>query len=199
MTVTDQPTTGDPTGTPEARRVDDRTEEPLSTLRGAGGGPGVRQVGRVAAVVGLVALATTVLVLFVAAAHKNDQITTLHRHGVGVEVTVTTCAGLMGGSGSNAAGYACRGTFKLDGVRYEEAVPWASLNPPGTTLRAVTVPGDPALLATVGELRGEHASPRVFIIPALLLGVLVVLLAVLVLKTRRAPRRPSPDGAVTDT
>jgi hypothetical protein len=155
------------------------------TLRGAGVGADVRLVGRVVVGVVVASVAVVVVVLFVAGADKNAQITNLRQHGVPVEITVTTCRGLLGGSGSNAAGYACRGGLTVDGHRYVEAIPGSTLHAPGTTVRAVAARGDPALLTTVGILATEHASWRVYLLPSILLAFLVVLVAALVLRRRR--------------
>jgi hypothetical protein len=132
----------------------------------------------------LITLAVVVVVLFVAAFHKNNQISRLHRDGVPVAIRVTRCRGLLGGSGSNAAGYACQGSFTLVGHRYTEGIPGDSLHPPGTMLRGVAVPGDPALVTTAGALEGEHVSSRVFILPAALLVVLVLLVGTVVWRRR---------------
>jgi hypothetical protein len=137
---------------------------------------------------GLVGLAVLVVILFLAGAHKNSQITELRQHGVPVEVRVSGCLGLLGGSGSNQAGYSCRGTFTLDGRSYNEVVPGNILHPPGTMLRAVTVRSDPHLLDTARALANEHSSPKVFILPAVLLAVFILLAVALVLVHRRRQR-----------
>jgi MYXO-CTERM domain-containing protein len=94
----------------------------------------------------------------------------------------------MGGSGSNLVGYECKGTFMVDGHRYSEAIPGNELHPPGTTLRCVTVPGDPALLSTVRAVASEHASWRVFILPTVLLVILLLLVGALALRRRHISR-----------
>ena len=91
----------------------------------------------------------------------------------------------MGGSGSNGAGYACTGTFTFEGGRHTESIPGTAFYAPGSTLRAVVVPGDPALMTPVSVLAGEHASWRVFILPVVLLLVLVLLVAAVLLRRRR--------------
>jgi len=159
----------------------------VSTLRGAGVDVDVRKIRRVVGGACLVALAVLVAVLFVAGADKNAQITSLRRHGVAVRVTVTGCLGLLGGSGSNAAGYACKGTFTLGGHRYEEAIPGNALHPPGARIRAVAVPGNPPLLSTTRAVESQQASWRVFILPTVLLVVLLLLVGALVLRRRRRP------------
>jgi hypothetical protein len=159
--------------------------EPISTLRGAGVEVDACRAGRVAAGVCLAALAVSVIALFAAGVHKNAQITGLRTHGVQVQVTVTGCMGLLGGSGSNAAGYTCRGTYTMDSVRYDEVIPGDTLRPPGMTLRGVTVPGDPSLLSTIRIVDAEHASWSVFVLPAILLTLLILVAGTLLLRRVR--------------
>jgi hypothetical protein len=135
----------------------------------------------------VVALAAATVVLFAAAVHKNDQITNLRQHGVPIEVTVSRCLGVLSGSGSNAAGYSCRGTFVLDGRRHSETIPGNALLGPGTTLRLVTVKNDPALIATVHQAESEHTSRGVFILPSVLLVILAALVAAIAVRSRRQP------------
>jgi hypothetical protein len=165
--------------------------ERIGTLRGAGVEADVRRVGRVVVGVCLVALAALVVVLFTAGADKNAQITRLRQHGVRVAVTVSGCLGLLGGSGSNAAGYACHGTFTLDGRRYSEAIPGNTFYRPRATVRAVTDPADPGLLSTAAMVATERPSLTVFILPGTLLALLA-LLAGVVLRRRRQPSRSRP-------
>lgn len=168
-----------------------------TTLRGAGVDVDVRRVGRVVVALCLVALAVLVVVLFVAGVHKNSQINRLRQHGVAVQVTVSGCLGLLGGSGSNPAGYACRGTFTLDGHRYSESIPGNSLRPPGTKVRAVAVSGDPPLLSTAYAVATERASASVFIVPTILLVVLVLLAGALLLRQAKRRRVTPHDPSAT--
>lgn len=174
----------------------DTDTEPVSTLRASGSGSGVdpRRVGHVLLGVGLAGVAALCVGLFVAGAHRNAQIADLRRNGVPVTVTVTGCLGQLGGSGSNAAAFTCRGAFVLDGRRDTETLPGAAFHRPGTVVREVSVPGDPGLLATPGALAGEHPSGRVYVLPAVLAGVLVVAVGLLVARRRRARRRAAPGG-----
>jgi hypothetical protein len=164
----------------------DTPDVALTRLRGAGVEVDVRRAGRVVLGICLVGLLVLVVVLFVAGANKNAQINQLRNHGVAVNVTVTGCLGLLGGSGSNPAGYACTGTFTLDGHRYRESVPGNVLRPPGTKVAAVAVPGDPPLLDTHHAVANEHASLGVFAVPTILLVVLLLLIGALVLRRRGA-------------
>lgn len=172
--------------------------ERVAPLRGASVEADIRLIGRVIVGACSVALAALVTVLFLAGAHKNAQITELRQHGVRVEDKVSRCLGLLGGSGSNAGGYACAGTFMLDGQRYDEAIPGDTLRAPGAILRAVAVPGDPPLVSTVRALQAEHSSWRVFILPTVLLVVLLLLVATLALRPRRALRASARSRSVTE-
>jgi hypothetical protein len=167
----------------------DSADAALTRLRGAGVEVDVRRAARVVVGICLVGLLVLVVVLFVAGANKNAQINQLRNHGVAVNVTVTGCLGLLGGSGSNPAGYACTGTFTLDGHRYRESVPGNVLRPPGTKVAAVAVPGNPPLLDTHHAVASEHASLSVFVVPTILLIVVLLLLGTLLLR-RRHVRSP---------
>ena len=163
-------------------------DAPVSTLRGSGVDVDSRRVVHVVVGLCLVALATVVIILSVAGAHKNGQINRLRQHGVNVEVTVTSCLGQLGGSGTNAAGYQCRGSFAINGRHYNEIVPGNTLLPPGTAVRGVIDPGDPALISTVGAVASEHASWRVYLLPIILAVALALLVAAVVIRMGRNRR-----------
>lgn len=148
-----------------------------------------RRVQRAAVVACALVLAVVSASLFVADARKNAEIDNLRQHGVTVVVSVTGCLGLLGGSGSNAAGNTCRGSFTLDGRRHVVDIPGDVERPPGTTVRAVTVASDPGLLETVSQLSTEHASVKVFVLPSVLALVLVLAMVVRLRSTSREPRR----------
>jgi hypothetical protein len=156
-----------------------------------------RRAARAAAILCLIALVTTAIILTVAGVDKNDQITELRSTGVPVTVTVTGCIGLLGGSGSNAAGYACRGSYRFHGQRYEESIPGNVNRAPGSALQGVIAPSDPALLSTPAQLRGERASWGVFIAP-IVLGALACAAAVVV-AVRRAGRRGDATATPAST
>jgi len=179
-------------GTTEVTMEGDTVGKRVAALRGAGVDVDVRRAGQVVGGLCLLALAATALLLFVAGVQKNAQITRLHQQGVALEVKVSGCIGLMGGSGSDPAGYQCKATFMLDGRRYDDVIPGNAFYMPGTSLRAIVVPGDPALLSTPRALATEHPSSRVFLLPATLLILLGLVVAALALKrgsSRRAPTR----------
>jgi hypothetical protein len=164
-------------------------DEHLMTLRGASVEVDVRRVGPVVVALGLVTLAVFVVVLFVAGFQRNTNITLLRQHGVPVEVTMSGCRGLMGGSGSNAVGYSCRGTFTFEGHRYDEAIPGNALHATGSKLEALTVAGHPGLVSTASALAAEQASDGVFLVPTILLALLVIAVAGLALRRQRSLRK----------
>jgi hypothetical protein len=152
-----------------------------------------RRVARGLTGAGVIALAAVTVALFAAAVHKNSQIKSLRQHAVPIEVTVTGCLGVLGGSGSNAAGYSCRGTFVLDGKSHAGTIPGSTLLAPGTTLRMVTVESHPGLIATIHQAESDHTSSAVFILPAVLLVILATLVvAAIAVRSRRDREAASP-------
>ena len=99
MTTSSPPAAGD--GEPADR---------IGQLRGAGVQVDARRVGRVALGIVLATLAVLAVVFTIVGVHTNQQDDRLHRDGVPVTFTVAGCLGLLGGSGSNAAGYSCHGS-----------------------------------------------------------------------------------------
>ena len=153
-----------------------------------------RRAGRVVVILCVVALAAASAALFVVGARKNAQISDLRSRGLPITVTVTRCRGLLSGSGSNAAGYACRGSYEYHGTHYEEAIPGNLNRAPGSTVAGLIAPDDPALLSTPAVVHSERASWRVFIAPGVL-GLIAVAAAV-ALALRRAGRgRSEPPTA----
>jgi hypothetical protein len=176
MTASEPPA---PSGPPRS------SDEPVSTLRGAGVNYDARRVGHVVVGLCLLTLAVLVVVFTVAGVHQNSQINELHHDGVPVTVTVTDCFALMGGSGSNAVGDSCTGSFTVHGKRYTESLPGTEFHKVGSTLPAKVVPSDPALVSPKSILSTQHTSASVFLLPLILLVVLVLLVALIVLLRRR--------------
>jgi len=137
-----------------------------------------------AAVVVLVALA---VVLAVEAIAQNSRIDRLRSSGVAVDVTVSSCLGMASGTGITESAYQCRGTFTIGGHSYNEVIDGSTdLHPVGATLRAVTVPGDPATLSTAAAVAAMRSSWTVFAAPA---GLVVLALVILGLVLWRARSR----------
>jgi len=173
---------------PEARTPSgppSSTNEPLSTLRGAGVNYDARKVGRVVVGLCLVTLLALVVIFTVAGMQKNSQISRLRHNGVPVTVTVTHCLGLMGGSGSNAAGESCSGSFTIHGTRYTESLPGTAFHQIGATVAATVVPNDPALVSPNNILESEHTTLNVYLLPLILFVVLALLVAIIALVRRR--------------
>lgn len=162
----------------------------VSSLRGATVDVDGRRAGRVLVALCVVGVVVTAGALFYGGAHKNAEIAALRTSGVPVTMTVDGCRGLLGGSGSNAAGYSCWGSFTAAGRRYRGYIPGTALHAPGSTVRVVTVADDPALLTTPAMLATEEPSWRVFLLPSALLGGVVLGLSALALR-RRGPQPAS--------
>ena len=166
----------------------------VGQLRGAGVSVDSRRIGRVALGVVLATLAILAVVFTVAAVHTNQQDDRLHDDGVPVTFTVSGCMGLLGGSGSNAAGYACRGTYTLDGHRYNEPLPGVAFHRPGSTVAAIAVPGDPALVSPASIVATEHSSAGAYVLPVILWVLLLALAGLLLVLHRRRKATGSQDG-----
>jgi hypothetical protein len=164
---------------------------PISTLRGARIEIDTARVVRVLLGGVLAILAVLAVVFFVVGAHKNAQINELRLHGEPAEVTITKCLGLMGGSGSNSAGYACTGTFQVGGRIFDEGVPGDALYAPGTRLAATAASNGSGLFAPVGVLADERSSWTVFIVPGVLALAFAVLASPWMLRRRRSRKKPS--------
>jgi hypothetical protein len=162
------------------------SRQSVSNLRGAPVEVDTRRVARVGVALLMTALATLVVILFAAGARQNSQIDSLQRNGVFVNVTVVTCAGELGGSGSNASAYHCAGTFELGGQTYNVTIPGQSFRRIGTTVRVVAASNDPRLIANRSQMLGEHASAKVFLLPTILLVVMLAVAALILVRRRRS-------------
>jgi hypothetical protein len=174
----------------------DRPDQPVTRLRGATVDVDIRRTGRVVVGICLVTLVVLAVVFLVAGLHTNGQINRLRHEGVPVRVTVTHCSGLIGGTGSQNAGYVCTGTYVVNGTRYLQTIPGTKLfYAIGSTFQGVVVPSDPKLLSTPAQVAAQHASASVFVLPA----VLILLAAAWVAALLVLRRRRSAGGAGTPT
>jgi hypothetical protein len=171
----------------------------VGTLRGATVQIEPRRLVHVFLGIVLATLAVLVVVFAIAGVHSNDQIDRLHSQGQRVTVTVKGCLGLLGGSGSNAAGYSCRGTYTLDGHSHVEPLPGSTFYRPGTRISALAVPGDPALVSPLAVVNTQQSSASVFILPAVLAVVLLSIVGVVVWRVRRAHGTDGTDDALNHT
>jgi hypothetical protein len=164
----------------------DQPEAPLTVLRGATVSVDQRLIARALIALCAVTLAVLTVIFFIVGAEKNSQINALNAHGVEVTDTVDSCQGLLGGSGSNAAGYRCWGTFVVNGRSYTKDIPGTDLYASGSKLEIISDGQDPGLISTPGQLRSEQASSAVFFLPIALLAALVVLIGLISWRAWRA-------------
>jgi hypothetical protein len=168
--------------TPVRYEASDRRSDKQRQAAGAGA---VDRIHPTVQWVVLVAMVILIALLVVGGVHSNNQVTRLRQHGVPVDVVVTSCLGVAAGSGSTASTYTCSGDFSLGGHRHTAIIGGDSTyHPVGLHLRGVSIPGDPALLATAPSVAAEHASTSAFIVPAVL-AVAVIALVLWVVRARR--------------
>ena len=164
--------------------------QPLSHLRGAGVQVDARRVARVVLAIVVVTLLVLSVVFFAGALRKNNQISALRARGVTVTAQITGCRGLLGGSGSNQAGYSCKGTYKFhaqDPKSYTVTIPGNELRRQGSTVAVVTLRDDPQLVETADRLATEHASFGAFV-PSIVLFLGVLALGGLAARSWRRAR-----------
>jgi hypothetical protein len=154
-------------------------------------GPAAVSVGRTfwltAGAVGLLVFAVAIVVSVLSASNDNARIERMKTHGIPVSVTVTGCAGNLGGSGSNGAGYTCRGTYAIGRTTYHELIgSMATFAAAGTVVRGVVDPSHEGTVVLASAVASSRASSGAYLRPALLADVLVLL----VLAFFRVARRP---------
>jgi hypothetical protein len=160
--------------------------EHLRAVRVARVDPG--QVIRAIVVVVIVALAASAAALAISAGRDNARATRLQQHGVPVVATVSGCSGTSSGIGMAIEYWECRGTYSLGGQQYNEVIRGSRVHlNPGQTVRAVAVPGAPALLSTAAAAAQQH-SPWSSYVTAIVLGAVAVGLAVILVVWSRRRR-----------
>ena len=190
MTDSEHPVAGGRSdNSPALDRNEEAVAERVGTLRGASVNTDPQRLARVALGLVMGTLAVLAVVFLVAGIHSNNQIDRLHSEGQPVTVTVTGCLGLLGGSGSNAAGDSCSGRYTLDGHTYVEPLPGSTFYKPGTRIPALAVPGDPALVSPTAVADTQHSSAGVFVLPAVLGGLFLVLAGIVVWRHRAGRQR----------
>ena len=170
----------------EASVPDGGADDPqrVGALRGAGVQVDVGRVGYVAAVLGLAAVMVVAGVLLAAGIKKNAQIGSLKANGFPVELTVTKCLALVGGTGQTPAGFECKGTYDYRGHHYSEGVPGSANLPVGSTVHGTIASDDPALFSTPQTVASEHSSVARLLLPAVVLAVAVAMLVWIVMRRR---------------
>jgi len=157
-------------------------------------GPAPVSVGRrfwlFAGVFGLAVFAVVLVVSFLSVTNDNARIDRMKTRGIPVTITVTSCIGNIGGSGSNSAGYTCRGDYTVGGATYRELIgSMATFFATGTTVRGVVDPSHHGTVVLSSAIRDSSASPSRYVAPGLLSIVLVTLTLALRRVARRAENR----------
>jgi len=160
----------------------------VNSLRGASAGSIGRTFWLGAAALGLVVFTAVLVVSLVSAFNGNARIERMKAHGIPVTVTVTTCNGNLGGSGSNGAGYTCRGTYRVDGTTFHEVIgSMATFAGSGTAVQAVADPSNHGTIKLSSAVKASNASPWAFVPPGALAVVLIILTWMFVRVVRRRP------------
>lgn len=167
----------------------------VASLRGAQAISLGRRFWLRAATVGLVIFAVAIALSFASTINDHSRLDRMKSHGVPVSVTISNCVGNMGGSGSNVAGYVCRGTYSVNGVKYDEIISsMTTFASPGSRVRAIADPSQHGYVALASAVRGASSSSAAFVV-LIILTVLFILLATFLVRVRRHPT--SVDDAQT--
>jgi hypothetical protein len=157
---------------------DNASHQSVAMLRGAPVEVNTQRVMQMVSALIVATLAVTTVTFFLSGVHRNSDVSNLQQHGVSVTVTVTTCVGELGGSGSTLADYRCEGTFILGGQRRRDIIPGHIFRATGSTVTLVTATNNLGLLATTTQVMNEKSSSAVFILPTTFLAVLIAFVAV---------------------
>jgi hypothetical protein len=156
--------------------VDTPDPREFTALRGATAPRIDVRFWRLAGATLLAVFAVIVIVSFLSASNDNSRIERMKNHGISVAVTVTNCAGNIGGSGSNAAGYTCQGSYQVDGVRYVETIgSMTTMAIAGTKVRAVADPQRPSTVELAATVVRSSPSSSVYVVPSLMALLAIVL------------------------
>jgi hypothetical protein len=168
----------------------------VASLRGASAASVGRRFWLVAGTLGLIAFTVALAVGFLSITNDNARIDRLKDHGISVTVTVIDCIGNVGGSGSNGAGYTCRGQYRVGASTYRELIgSMTTFSASGTTVRAVADPAHHASVVLASAVKASSASPGSYVVPGLLAIVLVALALALRRVARRTPSPGRPAGS----
>jgi hypothetical protein len=160
----------------------------VNSLRGASAGSIGRTFWLGAAALGLVVIAAVIVVSLISAFNDHARVDRMKAHGIPVAVIVTACDGNLGGSGSNGAGYTCRGAYRIDGTTFHEVIgSMATFAASGTTVRAVADPSNHGTIALSSAVKTSKASPWAFVPPGAIAVVLIILTFLFVRVVRRRP------------
>jgi len=137
----------------------------------------------------LVIFAAILVVSFISIANDNARIHRLRAHGIPVSVTITNCLGNIGGSGSNSAGYTCRGDYTIHAVTYHELIgSMTTFAATGSSVKGVVDPSNYGTVVLAGSVRTSSSSAWRDVTPSLLTLVLLSLSIGLWRSARRSGR-----------
>lgn len=146
-----------------------------------------RRVVRVLAGGMLVAMVGLSIALAVATTRNHSGLEALSRRGVAVQATVTRCLAISSGVGMGVEYWRCQGSYSLGGRTYDQTIGDSRrLLDVGAVLPAVAVPGHPDLLAL--QRPGARSGWGDFV-PAILAGLVAVVMAVALMWGRRRDHR----------
>jgi hypothetical protein len=164
-------------------------------IRGGGGIVDTRRLLRVVVGSAIVALAGLVVVLTIEAVHKNSRIDSLQHRGVPVDVTVTSCFGILSGTGITVTTFQCSGSFDLAGRSYNAVIVGSTANHAvGDVVKAIADPKHPTSISTPSSLANAHSTWRAYITPGVLFLVLALLVVGVLWWSRHNSAQRSPDG-----
>jgi hypothetical protein len=168
----------------------------VASLRGAQAASLGRRFWLRAATVGLVIFAVAIALSFASTLNDHSRLDRMKSHGIPISVTISNCVGNMGGSGSNVAGYVCRGTYALDGVKYNEIISsMTTFASPGSRVHAIADPSQHGYVALASAITNASSSSAAFVVLIILFAVLLLLATLLF----RIARRPRPEDDVLPT
>ena len=164
------------------------SEQAASTtsLRGARVAGDGRRLGRIVAWVLVAGMIVLGVVMVGAKIADNDRAVRLHTSGIPVSARVTYCLGQLGGSGTNAVGFACKATYKVADTTYNEPVGGMStFARPGSTVAGVVDPQNHTVLVTKASASSTTSTTAGLLFPALVILAGVVLAGILLATRRR--------------
>jgi hypothetical protein len=151
-----------------------------------------------AGALGLVLFSAALVVSFVAITNNNSRVDRMKSRGIAVEVTVTNCAGNLGGSGSNGAGYTCSGYYTVGRVTYREPIgSMVTFAASGTRVRGVVDPSHHGTVVLASAVLTSVASRSAYLATGLLTLVLIVLTLVFLRVARRTRSFDGPSSSET--
>jgi hypothetical protein len=134
----------------------------------------------------LLVFAVVIVASFVSTANSNARIDRLKLHGIPVTVTVDSCFGNLGGSGSNVSSYTCHGDYVVRGVHHEQVIgSLTSFTRAGATVRGIVDPSHVDTVMLAKAVKTSSASSSAYVIEGILSLVFVGLTLVFLRVTRR--------------